>query len=131
MSSHKDARVNDDFAKWLDGIYSKYGPVKVVGRKVHKYLGFDFLTKDKVAIDMIEYMGSIMDECSVKITTQVLSPAVNTLLSVGESSKELPKLMVDEFHTIVAKGLLLLRGLGLIFILCPLQFSAPESGILQ
>jgi hypothetical protein len=39
MSSHMDAKVNDDFAKWLDGMYGKHGPVKVVRGKVHEYLG--------------------------------------------------------------------------------------------
>jgi hypothetical protein len=75
MSSHMDAKVNDDFAKWLDGMYGKHGPVKVVRGKVHEYLGmrFDFLVKEQVAVDMIEYMGSIVDECSVKITTRVPS----------------------------------------------------------
>ena len=107
MSSHKDAKVNDDFAKWLDGMYGKHGPVKVVRGKVHEYLGmrFDFSVKEQVAVDMIEYMGSIVDECSVKITTRVPSPAVDKLLSVDADSKELPKLLAEDFHTIVAKGL--------------------------
>ena len=107
MSSHKDVKVNDDFAKWLDGMYGKHGPVKVVRGKVHEYLGmrFDFLVKEQVAVDMIEYMGSIVDECSVKITTRVPSPAADKLLNVDTDSKELPKLMAEEFHTIVAEGL--------------------------
>lgn len=54
---------------------------------------------------MIEYMGSIVDECSVKITTQVPSPAMDKLLNVGSESKGLSKLLAEEFHTIVAKGL--------------------------
>jgi hypothetical protein len=64
---------------------------------VHEYLGmrFDFSVKKQVAVDMIEYMGSIVDECSVKITTRVPSPAVDKLLSVDADSKELPKLMAE------------------------------------
>jgi hypothetical protein len=74
MSSHTDARVNDNFAKWLEGQYGKNGPVKVVRGSVHEYLGmrFDFLETGKVVVDMIKYMGSIVDECSVKITTRPL-----------------------------------------------------------
>jgi hypothetical protein len=107
MPSHKDARVNDDFAKWLDGMYGKHGPVKVVRGMVHEYLRMrlDFLVKEKVTVDMIKYIGIIVDECSVKITTGVPSPAVDKLLNVDADSKELPKLMGEVFHIIVAKGL--------------------------
>jgi hypothetical protein len=38
MSSHKNAKVNDDFAKWLNGMYGKHGPVKVVRGMVPWYM---------------------------------------------------------------------------------------------
>ena len=107
MSSHQEAKINDEFAKWLDQMYGKHGPVKVVRGKVHEYLGmtFDFSVKGKVTVDMMEYMGSIVDECSERITTRVPTPATDKLFNVDDQSKCLPKTMAEEFHTLVAKGL--------------------------
>ena len=66
---------------------------------------FDFSVKGKAAVGMIEYMGSIVDECSEKITTRVPTPATDKLFNVDDQSESLPKSMAEEFHTIVAKGL--------------------------
>jgi len=47
MSSHMDAKVNDEFARWLEDKYGKHGEVKVHRGKVHDYLGMNFDYSEK------------------------------------------------------------------------------------
>ena len=56
MSSHIDAKVNDDFLEWANMKYGEIGKVKASRGKKHEYLGmqFDFSKKGKVTIGMDE-----------------------------------------------------------------------------
>ena len=53
MSSHKDKKVNDEFNKWLNKMYGKYGEVKVYRGKKHDYLGMNLIFWKKVKSKLI------------------------------------------------------------------------------
>ncbi|KAL7568952.1 hypothetical protein ACA910_000696 [Epithemia clementina (nom. ined.)] len=61
--SHKNSRVNDDFAKWLEKTYGKHGKVKVHRGKVHEYLGMklDYSEKKKLKVDMRDYVTGMLE----------------------------------------------------------------------
>jgi hypothetical protein len=67
---------------------------------------FDFSEKKKVKIDMINYMGAMVDDFSTKLkkTDTAPTPAAEDLFTEGES-KDLDTKRAEEFHTFVAKGL--------------------------
>jgi len=108
MSSHVDPQVNTNFLKWLNRMYGHHGAVKATRGKVHDYLGmkFDFTEKGKVKIDMVDYMSSMVDDFSTKLspTDVAPTPAGEDLFSEGKGPK-LDRQRTEEFHTVVAKGL--------------------------
>jgi hypothetical protein len=108
MSSHVDPTVNDQFEVWLNEKYGNYGQVKSVRGKIHDYLGmrFDFSEDKQVKLDMIEYIGSMIDDCSIGLTRfqTAPTPAAEDLFEEGSGDK-LNKKQAEEFHTIIAKGL--------------------------
>jgi hypothetical protein len=108
MCSHMDAKVNDDFVKWLNKLYGNHGKVTVTRGDVHDYLGmtFDFSVTGKVMIDMIDYMESMVDDFSTefKANETAPTPAAEDLFAEGEG-KDLEKQRAEEYHTFVAKGL--------------------------
>jgi hypothetical protein len=108
MCSHMDASVNTVFEKWLNKLYGHHGKVTTTRGKIHDYLGmtFDFSEEGKVKIDMIEYMGAMVDDFSThfKSTDIAPTPAAEDLFAEGDGN-ELDKQRAEEFHTFVAKGL--------------------------
>jgi len=62
-SSHKDPKVNDDFAKWLEQTYWKQGKVKINLGKLHEYLGMklDLSVRGKLNVDMRDYVKEILE----------------------------------------------------------------------
>jgi hypothetical protein len=108
-SSHVDAKVNDEFAKWLNSKYGEYGEVKVNRGKIHEYLGmtFDYSTNKVVSVSMTDYIESMVDDCTVRFEKKdrVPTPATEKLFTVDDNSKPLERDRAEELHTIVAKGL--------------------------
>jgi len=112
MSSHKKAKVNDEFLKWLNKTYGKHGEVKATRGKIHDYLGmnFDFTEPGKVKIGMLDYVSSMVDDFSVHIgpNDTAPNPAAQDLFAEGTNAK-LDKARAKEFHTFTAKGLFLCK----------------------
>jgi len=112
MSGVQAPKHNDKFAEWLNTKYGKHGKVKVTRGKVHDYLGMtlDFSKAGEVAIDMCDYVASMIDDSSFQIGSKTApTPAAEDLFSVDEDSPLLPTSKREEFHTIVAKGLFICR----------------------
>jgi hypothetical protein len=67
---------------------------------------FDFSEKKKVKIDMINYMGAMVDDLSVnfKTTNATPTPAAEDLFAAGDN-EDLDMRGAEEFQTLVAKGL--------------------------
>ena len=108
MSSHEDKQVNDEFEKWLQNKYGKFGAVKAHRGKSHEYLGMKFsYEKDgTVNIDMMDYVTEILEEFPEKLksTDTAITPASETLWSKGQF-KALDGKRKDIFHSMVAKCL--------------------------
>jgi Reverse transcriptase (RNA-dependent DNA polymerase) len=108
-SSHVNAKVNDDFANWLNNKYGKFGEVKVKRGSVHEYLGmtFDYSTPKTVYVGMIDYVENMIDESTFELNKndRAPSPANEKLFSVDDKSVPLDKKRAEEYHTIVYKGL--------------------------
>ena len=108
MCSHMDPKVNTNFLQWLNKMYGKYKEVTGIRGPKHDYLGmhFDFSTPGEVHIDMIDYVTSMIEDFSVKLskTDTRKSPAADDLFDIGNGQK-IPKELAEEFHTFVAKGL--------------------------
>ena len=105
-SSHVKKEVNDEFHRWLNKMYGKYRDVKVYCGKKHEYLGmnFDFSEKDKVKIDMCEYISNMVEDFReyIKKDDYATTPAGNNIYK-RDDSPELDKKRAEEFHTFVAK----------------------------
>ena len=108
MSSHKLAKVNDEFHKWLNKSYGKLGEVKTTRGKEHDFLGmtFDFHEKGKVRINMKDYILKMLEEFPVKLSENDAAkmPDGSKLMEKG-NSKPLDKERAKVFHTTVAQGL--------------------------
>ena len=108
MSSHKDAKVNNKFEKWLQKKYGGHGKVKAHQGNKHNYLGmvFEYCNDGKVDVDMSSYIQEMIDKFSVKMksTDTALTPASESLWNAGQA-KALDKKRKDKFHSMVAKAL--------------------------
>jgi Reverse transcriptase (RNA-dependent DNA polymerase) len=111
-SSHEDAKVNDDFLKWLEEMYGdpNVAPVKATRGKVHEYLAMklDFTTPGKVKVNMTDYVGSMIKEFPEEVTTSSY-PWNDNLFKVDDKDPKLTKAKQELFHTFVAKGLFLCK----------------------
>ena len=113
-SSHKDAKVNDEFTKWLEKTYGgvEAAPVKVKRGKIHEYLAMrlNYSEPGTVIIDMTEYVKGMISDFPNKLVVSRY-PWNEQLFKIDTESKELPKAERELFHTFVAKGLFLcMRG---------------------
>ena len=108
-SSHVNPKVNDKFLNWLNRKYGSHGEVKATRGPVHDYLGmtFDFSTKGKVQVHMIDYIKSMVSEFPYQdeLKQKVSTAAPPDLFSAGNSDNLLDKARAEVFHTFVAKGL--------------------------
>jgi hypothetical protein len=112
-SSHVDASVNDDFARWLEQQYGdpRVNTVKVTRGKLHDYLGMtlDYTAPGQVKIDMTKYIKAMIDEFPEELPGKVNCPWNENLFKHDENSVTLSKDMRESFHTFVAKGLFLCK----------------------
>jgi hypothetical protein len=97
------------FREWLS---KKYGMTVFTHRgKVHDYLGmiFDFSTKGKVMVTMMEYIKNIIKDFPEEITETKTSPAADNLFTVRDPSlaKLLPEEQTMAFHRATAQLLFL------------------------
>jgi hypothetical protein len=86
-------------------MYGKHGKVTTTYGNIHDYLGmmFDFSERWKVKIDMINYMGAMIDDFSMKFrpTDTAPTPAAEDLFVEGEGKD----LDMQQKLNLVAKGL--------------------------
>jgi hypothetical protein len=98
--SHIDPQEITKFGDWLSATYKV--SVATYQGKVHDYLGeiFDFSTKEKVMVNMIEYIKNIVTHFPEEITMLKTSPAADHLFEVWEESeaKPLPEEQAMAFH---------------------------------
>jgi hypothetical protein len=79
--------------------------------KVHNYLKmiFNFIEKEKVAINMIKYIKNIISDFPEEVTAVWTSPSADYLFTVQDSTeaKPLPKKQAHTFHHVTAHLLFL------------------------
>ena len=107
MSSHVDAKVNDDFEKWLNKMHGKHGKVKSIQGDVHDCLGVAFAfdeEKGKAVCQMFDCMDGMFKEFPLKFSenTTTNNPAKADMFS-GDLSKRLDPEKKQVFHRTVAK----------------------------
>ena len=87
MSSHRDPKVNSEFAWWVQKKYGNLKPVKVKRGKVHDFLGMtlDFSVPGECHVIYEDHIDELVSEWPEKIKKDdnVLTPASNTLFEVG------------------------------------------------
>jgi len=77
-------------------------------RNIHDYLGMtlDFMNEGKVAVDMSDYVKSMVDDSPFRIGSKVApTPASDDLFAQDDENTPLLEKQKMEFHTLVAKGL--------------------------
>ena len=108
-SSHVDPEVNRKFLTWLNKKYADDGiaEVKATFGKVHDYLGMtlDFTTDGVMKVDMRDYIDGMIREFSEDVKTERTCPWTEKLFT----ARDLDQKKAEEFHTFVAKGLLLCK----------------------
>jgi hypothetical protein len=107
-SSHKRKGINDDFLKWLNKMYGKYGAVKAVRGLRHDYLGMvlDFTEKGKVKIDMVDYVAKMLEDSPFNLKESDTAPSpANDKLFAESKGEPLTRKQTEQLHTFVAKGL--------------------------
>ena len=102
LSSHVDAKVNDEFHEWIDSTFGELKKVTVSRGKKHTFLGMDldFSDKGKLHMSQLKHVDDMISACPLKIQKDETAPT----LSRGESSL-LNKEGREAFHTCVAKGI--------------------------
>ena len=80
MSRQVGKTYNNKFDVWLNKTYGRYGKVKTTCVHLHNSLKFtsDLSGKDKVNIDMIDYMNSTGDDFPIKFNPNETSPYPET-----------------------------------------------------
>ncbi len=108
-SSHVNAKVNDDFYKWLEHMYGgdKTGHVSSTRGKIHEYLGMtlDYTKDGEVQIKMQSYIEDIVKTFPENTGKKVSSPASENLFQIREKTPKLSYKRKEIFHTTVAKCL--------------------------
>ena len=113
MSSHKDAPVNGEFAKWANKKYGNLKEVTTHRGKMHEFLGMklDFQKEPgKCHVMQQDYVKEIVSAWpeEIKDNDIALTPASNDLYKRGEGGL-LSKERKETFHTIVAKCLFVVK----------------------
>lgn len=102
--SHKDAKVNTQFGRWLE---EKYGNCKEHREKHHGYLGmdFDYSEPKAIKIRMVPYLQSMLVKFPEEITRTRVTPVADYLFRVreDEEARLLPEEQAILFHRFVAK----------------------------
>jgi hypothetical protein len=93
----------------VTALRQKFGEISVHRVAVHSYLGmiFDYRTRGQVKVTMQGYVDSILDMYDVQGTAT--TPATEHLFDIDDRSPRLGRERSEEFHTIVAKLLFLVR----------------------
>src|SRR5210317_1495413 len=67
MSSHVEAKANDQFLKWLNMKYGEHGEVKSTRGNKHEYLEMTLIFENKeLKVDMTDYVKNMLKEFPVK-----------------------------------------------------------------
>ena len=107
-SSHKDSRVNDAFAKWIEEMCGTIGKVKVIQGKVYDYLGMilDYSVPGRVTIDVSDYVKAMIKEFPEEelVGPAPKSPWNDNLFKVDPNSLPLSVEKKELFHRVTAQG---------------------------
>ena len=109
LSSHMKAKTNDEFLKWLNMKYRKFGEVTAKRGKDHDYLAMLMKFENgKLTIDMKEYVKKMLQEFPIKFQKEAkqATPAGIDMFNPDES-KKLNESEREAFHRSVAQGLFL------------------------
>ena len=107
LSSHIDATINDEFAKWAQDTYGSYKPVEVHRGKIHHFLGMtlDFSRKGEVHVIQHDHIDEMVEEFPEDLGKgSAVTPATNSLFEKGDG-KPVDDAKKEVFHRIIAKGL--------------------------
>ena len=116
--SHFFEDVVTRMISWLKKCYEKIfpdgsGKMKVSRGKVHDYLGMtlDFSTPGEVKVTMLDYIKDMINEFNQHDSTGKISkiPASEDLFKVDPDSPLLNAELAGVFHSIIAKGLFLIK----------------------
>ena len=106
---HEDPKVNNEFIKWVDSLCGddELGRVTANGGKKHDFLGMILdCTEEGVAkINMTNHVNGMIDSFKHNFREGLKTPANENLFKVNPKSPKLSKERCEEFHTVVAKGL--------------------------
>ena len=87
LSSHEDAKVNDEFHQWLNKTFGKLKEVTVSRGKVHTFLCMElnFSGPGKLKVKETTHVQDMIDSCPVKIINAAVvdTPAGNNLMQGG------------------------------------------------
>jgi hypothetical protein len=105
-SSHKLRTVNEEFLKWSNDVYGKFGEVKATFGKVQEFLGMtlDYREPGIVKIDMKSYIVDMIENSGIKVEGTHSCAAPSDLFTEGCGVK-LSSQEAELFHSVVAKGL--------------------------
>ena len=108
LSSHEDAKVNDEFHQWLNETFGKLKEVTVSREKVHTLLSMElnFFDPGKLKVKQTIHVQDMIDSCPIRINSAavVATPAGNNLMQRVEL-KLLHEKRREAFHTCVTRGI--------------------------
>ena len=112
MSSHKDAKVNDEFYLQMNDKYGELKEVSVQRGNTHDFLGMTFeFGNEQVCIRMVEHVSEMINQVPGGIKKEAISktPAGQDLFSRNENSPKLCGEAKEGFHSNVAKGIFIVK----------------------
>ena len=95
----------DALISQLSKKYGKEAELKIHQGKLHNYLRMklDYHDHGMVKIDMTDYLKNILDDLPRKYQVGAMTPAVNHIFEVNNTTRKLSKGYAQAFHTIVTK----------------------------
>jgi Reverse transcriptase (RNA-dependent DNA polymerase) len=110
--SHCNCEVVSGVIRRLSEVFGKEAPLTVHCGRIHDYLGMkiDFSKKNKVIINMMEYVEKFLQDSPEDMLGTAQTPASNFLFEINSKYPiMLSKDDADTFHTMVAKLLFLCK----------------------
>jgi hypothetical protein len=107
--SHVDSQVVDQVVNMLEDEFGKETPMNKSRGKIHDYLGMtlDFSKPGEVAVDMIDYVKTIIADMPPEMEGTALTPAGDNLFKVNPNPVLLDREKADVFHRMVMQLLYL------------------------
>jgi hypothetical protein len=101
--SHLEPEVVDVIIGLMNDEFGKEAPLTISRGRIHDYLGmtFDFSEDGVVAVDMIDYVKSVIAEMPAEMIGTAATPAADHLFTVNEEPILLDKTRSDTYHKLV------------------------------